>query len=210
MTNENEGAANIQNSSSDVNENSEMALEQASENVLEEPKADSNSEAPESFLSDEDLKEDIKYEFVSTESYDPAFIDSYKSIAKDLNLSQENAQKVLDTFSKYETTRANQAGSTWLEQTRLDKEIGGENLEKSKVLVKKALSTFASPELKEFLTKGALGNHPEVIRMLVRVGKSVSEDDTFIKGGSTRQSERDPNQPTTLDSYVVANYSKKT
>lgn len=210
MTNENNSVVTNQNNNTEeTGENVVENAEQLEQSAVTEPATDSNVVAPESFLTEEDVKEDINYEFETSESFDSEFIDSYKNVAKDLSLSQENAQKVLDTFSKYETDRINKTANMWLEQTKADKEIGGENLEKSKSLVKKALSAFASPQLKEFLTKGAIGNNPEVIRFLVNVGKSVSEDTTIIQGGSTRQQVSDPNQPATFESFVVSNYGKK-
>ena len=47
--------------------------------------------------------------------------------------------------------------------------------------LKKALDKFGSPELQQVLTKSGLGNHPAVIRLLLRAGKAISED-TIIGG----------------------------
>mgnify|MGYP000700477353 CR=1 FL=1 len=50
-------------------------------------------------------------------------------------------------------------------------------------VAKKALDTFGTPEFRTLLNESGLGNHPEMIRMMFRAGKAISED-KFVPAGS--------------------------
>jgi hypothetical protein len=81
--------------------------------------------------------------------------------------------------------------SSWADATKVDKELGGEQLDENLGLAKKAMESFASPELAKLIdTPSAdnpdglgLGNHPEVIRLFYRVGKAISESE-LVTGDS--------------------------
>ena len=135
-----------------------------------------------------------KYDFKAPEgtSYDPAVLDTFSAAAKDANLTQDAAQKLLQTMGpalavrQAEQVKAIQDG--WAESSRTDKEFGGEKLQENLALAKKALDQFApkgsdgsAAEFRTLLETTGLGNNPEVIRFLVRVGKGISEDG-FVSG----------------------------
>lgn len=122
--------------------------------------------------------------------------EAYAEIAKDLKLTQEQAQAA---FEKLATKgHANQVAQleaiskSWAEQSTADKEFGGEKLQESLTVAKKALDTFGTPELRALFNESGLGNHPEVIRFMVRAGKAVSED-KFVAGGASSQSQQPVN-----------------
>lgn len=126
------------------------------------------------------------YEFAMPEgiSLDKAAADEFSAVAKELKLDQATAQKVADVGIKmaqrqqevFETTKA-----AWAEQSRTDKEIGGDNFDQSMAVALKTLNAFGSPELKDVLNASGLGNHPAVIKLLVKAGKAIS-DDGFVSG----------------------------
>ena len=68
-------------------------------------------------------------------------------------------------------------------QSMADKEFGGDKLNENLALASKAMDAFATPELKQVLDQTGLGNHPELIRAFVRVGRQISED-RLVPGGS--------------------------
>lgn len=131
-----------------------------------------------------------RYDFKAGEgvSYDAAVIDAYSEVAKELNLSQDNAQKVLDKMAPVIAARQNEQiaalHTDWANSSKADKEFGGEKLAENLGTAKKAMDAFASPELRTLLNNTGLGNHPEVIRMFYRAGKSISED-SFVAGRAT-------------------------
>jgi hypothetical protein len=128
-----------------------------------------------------------KYEFKAPEgtTFDDAVLGAYSEVAKELNLSQEAAQKVLDKVAP--VIQARQAEqieamrTAWAQSAMADKEFGGDKLSENLATAKKALDTFGTPELRKLLNETGLGNNPEVIRAFYRAGKAISED-KFVGG----------------------------
>lgn len=131
------------------------------------------------------------YEFKAPEGtqFDEAVIGAFSEVAKELNLPQDAAQKVLDKVSPVIAARQAEqlsaAREEWAVATKADKEIGGDKLAENLAYAKKARDTFTTPEFRDLLEKSGLGNHPEVIRVFVKVGKATSEDGFVTGGGKT-------------------------
>lgn len=127
------------------------------------------------------------YEFQAMEGqeFDPEVMKSFSEIAKELDLPQDAAQKVLDKVAPKILERQMQAlenvRNEWAESARTDKEFGGDKLNDNLVVAKKALDSFGTPELRKLLNESGLGNHPEMIRLMYRAGKAISED-RFVGG----------------------------
>lgn len=127
------------------------------------------------------------YEFKAIEGqeFDPEVMKSFSEIAKELDLPQDAAQKVLDKVAPKILERQMQAlenvRNEWAESARTDKEFGGDKLNDNLVVAKKALDSFGTPELRKLLNESGLGNHPEMIRLMYRAGKAISED-RFVGG----------------------------
>lgn len=120
-----------------------------------------------------------------------------KAFAKEKNLSQEDAQKLVDLGVKnaQDVTTTMQAHieqvrNEWSEASRTDKEFGGDKLDENLAVAKQALDTFGTPELTALLTESGLGSHPEVVRAFFRVGKAISED--RLVPGTKAPASRDP------------------
>lgn len=103
--------------------------------------------------------------------------------AKARGLSKEEAQKLVERDSetvKSYVSRQDEAYKRaqveWLEKTKSDKELGGENLQKTADHAKRVLDRFGSQELKDALNETGLGNHPELIRVFARIGKLMAND----------------------------------
>lgn len=130
-----------------------------------------------------------KYEFKPTEGINlsDAVIGKYSEIARELNLTQDNAQKVITEIApliakqQADTFKATVEG--WEAQAKADKEIGGEKLAENLALAKRGLEAHFSGEFVKWLNESGLGNHPEMIRGFMKIGKSVSQD-TFVHSGS--------------------------
>lgn len=130
-----------------------------------------------------------KYEFSPPEGFefDNVVIDEFSTVAKELNLPQDAAQKILDKMTPVMQARQAEhlqaARAEWAESAKADKEFGGEKLAENLGVARKALDAFTTPELRNLLEESGLGNHPEVIRMFYRAGKAISED-RFVGGGA--------------------------
>lgn len=130
-----------------------------------------------------------KYEFKLPDGIqlDANGTQAFSDVAKELNLTQDAAQKVLDKMGPVIAGRhaevLTQAKAQWVEGAKGDKEFGGEKLTENLAVAKKALDTFGTPELRTLLNESGLGNHPEIIRAFFRAGKAISED-KFVTAGS--------------------------
>lgn len=119
-------------------------------------------------------------------SLDKGALEKFTPLAKDLDLSQEQAQKVVDLYAAEVLPHIHQAFAeqqaqkveSWLQASMKDQEIGGTRFDESVSIAKKALDAFGTPALKAALDDSGLGNHPEVIRLLANIGKRISEDRT--------------------------------
>lgn len=118
----------------------------------------------------------------------PESMGELKAMAKELNITQEKAQQLADLGAKLvqRTQAAHQEQvqaqvAQWVDSSRNDKEFGGEKLAENLAGARAALDQFGTPELKTMLEESGLGNNPEVIRLLHRVNKAVSED-AFVRG----------------------------
>jgi len=124
---------------------------------------------------------------------DEAVVDALAEVSRELDLSQTNAQKLIDKVWPVIHRRAEEQQTAlheqWNADTRADKEIGGQKLDENLGIAKKALDAFGNDGLRELLN-GPLGSHPEVVRFLWRVGQTVSED-KFV-GGKQGQASVDP------------------
>lgn len=129
-----------------------------------------------------------KYEFQAGEGrqFDDEVIGAFSEVAKELNLSNESAQKVLDKVAPVLESRREaqvaEARAQWAADSKADKEFGGDKLQENLAVAKKARDAFATPALVELLDQSGLGDHPEVIRFFVKAGKAISEDN-FVGGG---------------------------
>ena len=127
------------------------------------------------------------YEFVPPEGHvlDEGVIGKFSEVAKELNLPQDKAQKVLDVMAPAIAERQQAAlqamTSEGAETSKADKEFGGEKLGENLAIAKTALDKFATPEFAKLMNDTGLGNHPEVLRVFYRAGKAISAD-TVVTG----------------------------
>lgn len=139
-----------------------------------------------------------KYEFVAPKDQvlDPAVVTEFSGIAKELNLSQVDAQKVIDKmapllaktdatqYASRITKAVETASAEWVAQSKADKEFGGDNFDKNLALANLTVETYGTPELKALLKDSGIGNHPDMIRWAYRVGKQLAPDGNVVTGNT--------------------------
>lgn len=126
-------------------------------------------------------------------------------VFRELGLSNEAAQKLIPVAAKFGERIAAQASDAanqailsevvaqrkaWATEARSDAEIGGANWDQTVEHSAKALDALGYPKgsaFRSFLTDSGLGNHPEMIRAMSRIGKMVSEDGDFVVGNPVHQ-----------------------
>jgi hypothetical protein len=131
------------------------------------------------------------YEFKVPEgrAFDAEVITAYSQVAKELNLSQDAAQRLLDAVGpkmvERQTAQIEAIRNGWADSSKSDREFGGEKLSENLGVAKKALDAFGTTELRTLLNETGLGNHPELIRFMFRAGKAISED-RMVTGAATQ------------------------
>lgn len=146
------------------------------ENKVNEPPATEDKPAEEPATSEVELKLELK-DGVSEEDMSEVL-----EFAKENKLSQEAAQKIIDSRSALQSKFANaqaqalsNAIESWKTEVKNDPEIGGDNFGKSIELANLTISHY-DKEFKSVLDKTGLGNHPKVLRLLARIGKDLQND----------------------------------
>ena len=110
-------------------------------------------------------------------------VDDLVSHAKKLGVDAEGAQamlnyqsaavlKVVDAHNEQWDNTMNE----WVEQARTDKDIGGPKLEETLQNGRKALNTFGNNGLASLIDNTGLGNNPEFLRFMDKVGRAINED----------------------------------
>lgn len=115
-------------------------------------------------------------------------LEDYHTFAKENNLTQEQAQRGVDMVAQMkqaEMTQWVEQQKSWVDDAKKDAEYGGEKFDESISIAVKARDSFGTSEFNEMLDSSGLGNHPEMIRFLNRVGKAISEDSVVVGGSST-------------------------
>lgn len=149
---------------------------------------------------------------------DETLLKSYKETLKKHGVKGEAAQAIFDLYLGTQKQAAEKSAATqkaaqeqddkawaerqagWKQSARSDKEFGGEKYDANVAIAKKAVVRFSSPGLKELLDATGLGDHPEFIRLMYRVGKGLAEDTISGSQGSGG------NGVPTYEEYLRANY----
>jgi hypothetical protein len=171
-----------------VNEDKD-ATEEAGKS--EDSTADEPKVAPESY-ADFNIPEGMHH--------NEAMLAEASAVFKEIGLTQEQAQSLvnLDVKNKQaehdETLAAwNKTMDDWRAESAADKEFGGTKLDESVVLAKKGRDAFGSAEFIQMLDVTGVGNHPEMVRFLVKLGKAISED-VILQGSGAAPKSKDASQ----------------
>lgn len=189
----------------------EAATEEITETPVEETLVEAavtdaadGEEAPETLLSgDEGKGEDgvpDEYKFEAPEGMDvnEESLTQFADTAKELKLSQAQYQSLIEydlqrqvDAAKAMSDQYNNRVAEWANEAKADKIIGGETLDENLGLAKRAIETFGDDDLAQIMAAPSvdnpdglgLGNHPAMIRLFYRVGKSISES-SLVTGDS--------------------------
>ena len=145
-----------------------------------------------------DTPPDTYADFVMPEGMplDEAVLSEASPLFKELGLNQEQAQKLIDVYAKQVQAGStkqiddfNQLMNDWRDQSKNDGEFGGDKFDENVKVAQSAISKYGTPELKQLLDEHGVGNHPEVIRFMVRVGRTLNEDVPGSIGGTPTKAE---------------------
>lgn len=150
---------------------------------VDDPKPEPKAPEAYEFQVPENLPED--------HSVDEEMLSQWGEIARELDLSQESAQLVVDKFlpAMFERAEAQQRATVdqWAADARKHPDVtAGEGLEANLRAAEGAIQKFGSDGLRGLLRQG-LGSHPEVVAFIVKVGNAL-QPDGFVSGGPARDS----------------------
>lgn len=123
------------------------------------------------------------------EDIEPQELEMMSRMFKDVNLSQEQAQKLYSAYEKEQGSfieqsqkAFNQMRDDWFNQTISDPQIGGKNIGQTKLCIKRVMQQCGNKELSEFLNKTGLGFNPAMVRFMTKVGELLGNDNHFVAG----------------------------
>lgn len=137
------------------------------------------------------------YEFQSPEGSgletDSSVVQAFSEAAKKLDLTQEQAQSVLDevapALKQQNDGYIENLRSEWVNSVKSDPEIGGDKLQENLGKAIRVLDAYGTPELKSLLGETGLGDNPEIIRFLVRTHQDIGED-RFLTGANADKNQQ--------------------
>lgn len=158
---------------------------------------------PESLLGDEKPKEPVAAEPFDPDKLtipegmdkDSPLFAEFKDVAKETGLSSPAAQKLVDLHAKYATQISEKIQSDWKAQNdqwqrqiREDKDVGGDKLNGNLQTFAKVASdpSLSDPEFRQALLFTGAGNHPAVVKTLVKWAAALSEGGS-VQGGPPKR-----------------------
>jgi hypothetical protein len=121
---------------------------------------------------------------------DQAWIEKIAASSKARGLSQEQAQaelnersEMLSGFQQTQKEALAKQSNAWFEEVKTDKELGGDNLNKTVEVAQHAVNTFFGPKVKQFLDDSGFGNHPDLVRAFYKIGTQM-RNDSLVHSGS--------------------------
>ncbi len=114
---------------------------------------------------------------------DAKLLEGFTPLAKELKLTQEQAQKFVDLHAgavaqvQDSLVQAFESQTKqWADQVRADPEIGGDKLTETLHFAQKAVRMFGGDELAKTLDDLGIGNHPQLVKAFATIGRKISPD----------------------------------
>lgn len=124
---------------------------------------------------------------------DAKAMEQFVPIAKELDLTQDQAQKLVSLRAQQvqaEAAAYEALVASWAEEAKADPEIGGDKFDATLKAAQAAYAEVATPALREMLDSTGYGNHPEVLRMFANVSKRLGLDSKPPTGTDPARGER--------------------
>lgn len=134
-------------------------------------------------------------DFNFSEGYnvDTAIMEKFTELAKGLDLTQEDAQKVMDLAVENMANAQKIQEQAWLKQRddwvkdiKADKDFGGEKFNETMERAKRSVANFFGDDVLKFLDATGYGDHPGLLKGLAKIDMAVGED-KFVDGRPSEQ-----------------------
>lgn len=187
------------------------AEEQAAKDAADKEAADAKAKADAEFNPHGAPEGDYEFSLPEGVEVDKPMLDAFVPLAKELDLSPAGAQKLVEMYiekvqpniaeafvksieADVENQKAQFAADTKAliaedakAEKAEDRVFQGKNFDAVVKTTARTLDRFGSPELREFLNVSGLGNHPELVKLMYKVGERIGEDNDFARGGHVPQ-----------------------
>ena len=154
-----------------------------------------------------EIPETYEFEMPEGVEADQALIEAATPIFKELNLTQEQANKLTQVLAQRELDRANDAQQAygeqlenWNQELMKDQDFGGDNFEKNSAQVRdflhKTMPDGIKDNLVSMLETTGVGSHPDLVKYihhlskLMPVGEDVPGDATLTPQKETTREQR--------------------
>lgn len=150
---------------------------------------DEQEQAKETEQQQQTVPEHYVLKNANGEDVEPQELEMMSRMFKDVNLSQEQAQKLYSAYEKEQGSfieqsqkEFNKMRDDWFNQTISDPQLGGQNIGQTKLCIKRVMQQCGNKELSEFLNKTGLGFNPAMVRFMTKVGELLGNDNHFVQG----------------------------
>lgn len=105
------------------------------------------------------------------------FNEAVGAAARELGLTQEQAQRYEDASSRASGEELIRMARDWADKARKDPEIGGDKFNATVATARRVFDKYLTdPELRRILAYSGITNHPAFLRAFVNIGKSLGID----------------------------------
>lgn len=136
-------------------------------------------------------------------------LEQFSPVAKELGLTQEQAQKLIDLqtgMTQQQAEKFEETIKTWQDEVKADKEFGGTKVDESiqavREMINRAVSKEDAKALWSMFKDTGYGSYPPLFRLMSKLARSTSEDSFSGPGqkgdtpGSSEQAFHDEMYPT--------------
>nr|DAS05756.1 MAG TPA: putative protease [Caudoviricetes sp.] len=104
-------------------------------------------------------------------------------IAQDSGADAAAASKLVQDLTLYGQVKHEQQVQAWEEASRNDPDFGGEKLQENLAIANRALEAYdPNGTIRAMLTETGYGNHPDLIRFMLAIGRDLAPD-RMVGGG---------------------------
>jgi hypothetical protein len=116
---------------------------------------------------------------------DKRSLERLQSYAKTNKLTQEEAANLVKNQDEDVKAAMKERSDMWLEETKNDREIGGQNLERNVDTAKRFLDKHMAPELRQELTRTGYGNNRLFMKFVLDLAARSANDQVIMPGTSS-------------------------
>lgn len=152
-----------------------------------------------------------KYEIKAPEGMelDPQMVETFTPVFKKHGMTQEAAQELSDTLVPQITrlienqqqaavAEFNRMGEEWKSQTNKELSADGKDPKVEIAHAGKFLEKYGDAEARQVFNDTKVGNHPAIVRMIVKAGKAIANDSFPDSGKKGKSIETDADRAAVL------------